>query len=412
MGRRLWRIVLPLVVIASASGVFAWLEATRPELARTQPEERVWPVAAVEVSAGDWQPRLKVYGQIVASREVEMRALVAGPVVEVGEAYVEGGIAREGDLLVAIDPFDYQATLDERRAQYAEAEARLDEYLVGQDIEAEALEQDIEQLQMYERDLARAEALRPAGNVSEKTLDSAAIALSRHRQQVLMRRKTLDTFTAKLAQQAAVIDQLDVAIRRAHRDLDRTRLAAPFDGFLSETRAAIGQRLGVSDRVARLTVADELEVSIHIADAPYGRLLSEGPLAGRPAKVVWRAGTTVISADAVIERVSARIDPASGGVDVYARLVDAGLDSPLRPGAFVEIELADRRYVDVVRLPESALHGEHVYAIVAGRLEPREVAVAARHGEEILVRGDIQAGEKILTTRLTEIAPGLKVEIR
>jgi len=411
MPRRALRIVLPLVVIGAAIAVFSWLEATKPNLARTNPGERVWPVAAVEVVVGDWQPRLRVFGEIVSGREVDLRALVVGPIVEVGEMLMEGGIVRAGDLLVAIDSFDYQATLDEGMARHAEAEARLDEYLASQEVEVWALDGDLEQQRMYERDLARAEALRPAGNVSEKVVDNAAIALSRQRQQVLMRHKAINTMTAKLAQQSAVIDQLAVAVRRARRDLERTRMKAPFAGFLLEARAAVGQRLGVGERVARLVVADELEARIHVSDAQFGRLSTEGPIVGRPARVIWRAGSTTITVDAVLKRSGARIDAASGGVDLYARLVDGGLETALRPGAFVEVEFADRRYRQVVRLPESALHGDIVYAIVDGRLQPRQVEVAAYDGEDVLVRGDVQPGERVLITRLTELAPGLKVEV-
>ena len=411
MPRRALRIVLPLVVIVAAIAVFSWLEATKPNLARTDPGERVWPVAAVEVVVDDWQPSLRVFGEIVSGREVDLRALVAGPIVEVGETLMEGGIVRAGDLLVAIDPFDYQATLDEDMARHAEAAARLDEYLTSQELEVRALDGDLDQQRMYARDLARAEALRPAGNVSEKAVDNAAIALSRQRQQVLMRHKAIDTMTAKMAQQSAVIDQLAVAVRRARRDLVRARMKAPFAGFLLEARAAIGQRLGVGELVARLVVANELEARIHVSDAQFGRLLTEGPIVGRPASVIWRAGSTTITVDAVLKRSGARIDAASGGVDLYARLVDSGLETALRPGAFVEVELADRRYRQVVRLPESALHGDTVYAIVDGRLRPRQVEVAAYDGEDVLVRGDVQPGEQVLITRLTELAPGLKVEV-
>ena len=412
MGRRMLRIVLPLLVIGAAIAIFGWLEATKPDLARTDPGERIWPVAAVAVVVDDWQPSLQVFGEIVSGREVDLRALVAGPIVEVGATLMEGGIVRAGDLLVAIDPFDYQATLEEGRARHAEAVARLDEYLARQDLEARALEGDLEQQRMYERDLARSQALRPAGNVSEKAVDNAAIALSRQRQQVLMRHKTIATLTAKLAQQSAVIDQFAVAVRRARRDLERSRMKAPFAGFLLEARAAVGQRLGVGERVARLVVADEMEARVHVSDAQFGRLLSEGPVVGRPARVTWRVGSTAITADAVLTRTGARIDAASGGVDLYARLLGAGLDSALRPGAFVEVELADRRYRQVVRLPESALHGDVVYAIVDGRLRPRQVAVVAHDGGDVLVRGDLRPDEQVLITRLTEVAPGLRVEIR
>jgi membrane fusion protein, multidrug efflux system len=66
----------------------------------------------------------------------------------------------------------------------------------------------------------------------------------------------------------------------------------------------------------------------------------------------------------------------------------------------------------VIELPASALfHGDTVYAIENGRLLPRSVELVADLGAHILVRGELDAGEPVVTSRLAEIGPGLKVEV-
>ena len=406
------RILLPIVVLAASIAIAAFLMTNRPELARAPPEERHWVVEAVEVTYGELQPDLTVFGEVIAGREVEMRALVAGPVVALGEDFFEGGSVRKGELMVAIDPFDSQAVLDERVAQLAEARARAEEIVTNSQAEFEALDRDIEQAGMIADDVTRFEVLRERGTVSQKALDDARLALSRQREAVVVRRNAFDSWGAKLAQQNATIDRLEVGVRRAQRDLDRTRLYAPFDGFLFETSAAVGKRLSVDDRVARLVAAEVLEVHVNLSDAQFGRLLGEGDLRGRPARVIWTVGPRSITADAVIERTGAHIDPASGGVPVYARLKGIGLQSPLRPGAFVEVQLKDRRYANVARLPDSALHGDTVYTVEGDRLAARRVEVVAHYGEDIVVQGDLKDGDRVVITRFTEIAEGIKVEVQ
>ncbi len=406
------RIVLPILVLGASIAIAAFLMTNRPELARAPPEERLWVVEAVEVAYGELQPDLTVFGQIIAGREVEMRALVAGPVVALGKDFFEGGSVREGELLVAIDPFDSQALLDERMAQRAEARARAEEIVASSHAEAEALDREIEQAGMIADDVVRFEVLRERGTVSQKALDDARLALSRQREAIVVRRNAFDTWATKLAQQNAIIDRLEVGVRRAHRDLDRTRLHAPFDGFLFEISAAVGKRLSVNDRVARLVAAEVLEVHVNLSDAQFGRLLDDGDLQGRPARVMWTVGPRTIAADAVIERIGAHIDPTSGGVPVYARLQGVDLLSPLRPGAFVEVRLKDRRYAGVARLPEAALHGATVYAVEGDRLAVREVEVVAYYGNDIVVRGDLKDGDLVAITRFTEIADSVKVEVR
>ena len=406
------RILLPIIVLGASIAIAAFLMSNRPELARAPPEERLWVIEAVEVSYGDLQPDLTVFGEVIAGREVEMRSLVAGPVVALGENFVEGGSVRKGELLVAIDPFDSEALLDERMAQLAEARARADEIVASGQAESEALDREIEQAGMIADDAARFEVLRERGTVSQKALDDVRLALSRQREAVVVRRNAFDTWATKLAQQNAIIDRLAVGVRRAQRDLDRSRLLAPVDGFLFEISAAVGKRLSVNDRVARLVAAEALEVHVNLSDAQFGRLLDDGALRGRPAQVVWTVGPGSIAAEAVIERTGARIDPASGGVPVYARLEGIDLESPLRPGAFVEVRLKDRHYTDVARLPQSALHGDTVYAVEGERLAARRVEVVAYYGDDIVVRGDLKDGDRVAVTRFTEIANGVKVEVR
>ena len=404
----------PLLVVGLGVVGVIYLVQTRPQLAPTAPREKVWVVAAETIELADVRPQMRLYGEIVAGREVELRALVAGEVVEVASAFREGGRVERAALLVAIDPFEYQATLEESIAQLDEARARLEEIGARRSSEDAALARDKEMLELRQRDLARVERLLQTGNISVKALDNAKLELSRQRQAVTTRAHGLAAEIARMRQQRAKIEQLEVSVRRARRALQRTRLVAPFAGFLSDTAAEIGKRLGVNDRVGRLIEAGYLEVRVHISDAQYGRILeSEGGLVGRVAKVIWRAGLGGAVYDAVVERIGARIDAATGGVSAYARIIADGGESPLRPGAFVEVWLPDRVYPAVARLPESALYdGTTVYVVEAGRLTPRLVELAGRDGNHVLLRGAVADGERVVVTRFAEIGPGVAVEVR
>ena len=410
---RTTRLLLPLAIVAGALAIFAYLAATGPQLARDRPEEKVWPVAVAEVRFGDVRPELRLYGEVVAGREADLRSLVAGTVVKIGSGLVEGGVVRRGDLLLVTDPFDYRAALDERTAQLAEARAKLDEFTARHQGERATLALNRDQLALRDRDAERARALRVRGTVSEKFLDNAQMAAMQQRQLVAGGTQKVAAEAARVAQQHAAIERLEVAARRARRDLAQTRLSAPFDGFVFDVAAAEGKRLGVNDRVARLIDADRLEASVYLSDAQYGRILAvEGTLVGRPIRVMWRVGGETIAYDAVVARAGARITAQSGGVEVFASLMTDGLQTPLRPGAFVEVSVPDRVYHDVARLPESALHGETVYVVASDRLEARRVTVAAHEGAAVIVNGDLAAGERVVITRFPEIAPGLKVEVR
>ena len=110
-------------------------------------------------------------------------------------------------------------------------------------------------------------------------------------------------------------------------------------------------------------------------------------------------------------RLGADITAARGGVEVFARLDGVGRDGrpSIRPGAFVEVRVPDILYADVFALPDTALFGDRVYVNVGGKLEARPVEVAAFADDRVLVRSGIEGGDRVLTTRITEVAEGLAV---
>lgn len=407
------RIIAPVVVLAVAAAGFFYLRATKPETAPKPIQERIWPVATVAAAPRDVEPEIKVFGQIFAGRQVELRPLVEGRVVETGPALVEGGIVATGELLVAIDSFDYENILAERRAQVGEARARLGEIQAERSGALKLRVRDKEQVVLRKRDVSRRQRLVARGASSEKALDDARLALSEVRQRLIERERNIAQYGARIFQQKAVIDRLEVQVRQAQRNLEQTRLVAPFAGFLVDVSTEIGKRVSRSDRVARLIDAHRLEVRFTLSNENFGRLLSVGDWRGRKIRAVWTAGETVHSFTATIDRIQGEVDAAKGGIDLFARINGAVPGTPLRPGAFVEVWFRERRYEKALRIPEVALHsGGRVYIIRDGRLDERKIELLARSGNDIYIRGAFAPGTGIVVTRFPEMAPGLKVSVR
>jgi multidrug efflux pump subunit AcrA (membrane-fusion protein) len=404
------KIILPFLVLAlAASGAFA-LWQSRPRTERQTPPEKSWVVETVRVKVVDIQPDLRLFGEVVAGRQVELRPLVAGRIVAVGDNFREGGVIAKGALLIAIDPFDYRADVDERLAERAEARARRREIRAEYDGVKALLLHDKAQVAIRMRDVARRKKLRGSGAASIKTLDDARLALSENQQRLVDRERSIEIWKSKLDQQDSAIARLDIALRRARRDLERTRLLAPFDGFLLDVEAEIGKRVGVGDRVARLIDAGRLEVRFHIGNAQFARLGGVDGYRDRVARIHWAGGKQPLTA--LLKREGGEIETGSGGVNLYAVLRGVGAGTSLRPGAFVRVELPGPRYAGVIRLPDSALHdGDTVYAIVDNRLVPKKTRLVAWLGSDILVRGGLRAGDVVLVTRIPEVGAGVLVSM-
>ncbi|MCZ6860521.1 MAG: efflux RND transporter periplasmic adaptor subunit [Alphaproteobacteria bacterium] len=411
--RRVRKILLPLAIIAMGMAFAGYLRATRPPVERNPVRERVWIVSAMPVVLSNVQPNLRLYGEIVAGRKVDLRPLVAGRIVAVGAKFAAGGIVRNGDLLIRIDPFEYKSAVDERTALLNEAKARLEEYLSELVAEKRQIDGDKATLALRQRDAIRKSNLRARGSGSVKSSDDAKLALAQAEQKLIAREQSIARLGARSKQQSAVIERMKVSLERARRDLRETYLRAPFDGFLIEANGAIGKRVGTNDRIALLIDAKWLEAKFQVSDEEFGRLAAGGGYKNRPATVRWVTGGKTFSFSATIERVASQVDAKSGGVNLYARIAKTDIETVLRPGIFVEVVIKDRAYDKVVRLPVSALHqGKLVYVVVKGRLQARSVKIVARAGNDILVRGALRPDEIVLVSRFAEIGKGVRVEIK
>lgn len=412
--RKVLLVMVPIVLLAAGAVGASYLIRTKQSVEPAPPKERVWTVDAVPVRLTDVQPKIQLFGKIFAAREIQLRALVPGQVVALHPNLVEGGLVRSGETILAIDEFEYRSALKESEARLAEARARIVERQARRLAETQALARDREIRAVLARDLKRAAQLSKRGNISARALDQKRLELSRQERAIALRQNGIDAESARLEQEKAIIERLDVAVQRARYDLERTRLRASFDGVFQNVVVQVGQRLSVNDRAASLIDTGRLEARFHVSDAQYGRLSgTDRGVIGRAARVIWRVGKREVVLNATVARVGAQIDAASGGIELFARIQGAAAAASLRPGAFVEVRIPDRIYANVARLPETVLHpGNIAYAVEDGRLVARRADVVGRVGNDVLLRGELSDGERLVTTHSVAIAPGVRVEIR
>ena len=122
--RAVFKFLVPIVLLAASLAGAGYLRSTRPAVQPAPAIERVWTVRAELARFADHRPVLQLFGDLVAGREVTLRPLVAGEVIEASPALVEGGRVTKSERVLAIDPFHYRIALRELSAQRQEATAR------------------------------------------------------------------------------------------------------------------------------------------------------------------------------------------------------------------------------------------------------------------------------------------------
>jgi len=410
--KALLQLLLAFAILFGAVKGMNLLVATKPDVAKRPIQEKSYAVETVTVAPGDHAPRISVYGETEAGREVELRALVAGEVIEVHPKLKAGGAVSEGEVLVAIDRFDYEGAVTEAEANLAEARAALVESKGRVELEEGNVVRAREQLDFARKDLQRAQDLVGKGTVTERTVDDRKLLVSQRQQTLEQAQNSLALEQARVVQQNAAIRRLEWRLQNAQRQLENTVLKAPFDAIVRSESAELGRLVSVNDAIVSLYNSDAFEVRFTLSDNQYGRLLAEtGTVVGRPVEVTWYLGNEPVTYPAEVTRIGADVASSRGGVDLIAAIDASEASVPLRPGAFVEVALSDRSYANSFRVPETAYYGDGtVFVVTDSRLDPRDVTSLAIDDGYILVKGGLSAGDRVLTTRIPEAGKGLLVK--
>ncbi len=407
------RTSVPVLIVVCGVVIAAWFHASRPRALPQPPQEKVWPVSIVTVERADVQPYIRAYGEVRAVREAELRAQVAGRLVSLNPDFRDGSRLAAGTELAVIDPFDYENRLVEQRAELERARAQLQELERELAYERELVDNAERQVALAQRSLARFEQLQLEGRESKKARDDAEAALASSEQARLQRVQNIARLQNRIAQQRAAYDKAQATLAGAEQELARTRVTAPFDGFVTGVRLALGQRVAVGESLARLLSANALEVRFELPEADFARLVGAAggtqALEGRALEVVWRLGETAQRFPATLARLGAEIDPSVGGIALYAGVAADAADRGLRAGAFVEVRVPDVTYHDVFRLPSRALSEDgRLYRITDGRLAEVDAEIVRTLGDDILVRAEVSDGTAMVARAFAGIGPGLR----
>lgn len=409
--RGFFQALLMIAILAGAGFVANRMVESKPEPRKRPAFKTVYTVDTVIASAADNQPTITAYGTTAALRSVDLRALVSGEVVSVNDDLLPGARVEEGEALLEIDDFNYQGALQEARANQVEAEARITENRARIALEKSKLSSLEEQLDFARADLQRAGTLRQRGQLTQQQLESRQLVVSQREQALEQSRNTIKVEEAKIEQLMASIDRLRWRVEQAERNVASTILKAPFDGVVRSRAVEVGRVVNANDVVVSMYQGDAFEVRFTLTDAQYGRLQTvRDGLIGRPVDITWTVGGRNWNWPGRIERVGAEITSSRGGVELFARVLDAKNDVDLRPGAFVEVTVPDATVPQSFSIPDTALYGANsVYVVVDGKLQQRKVDVAAFDIDRVIIRDGLASGDEVLVTRITEVSEGLSV---
>ena len=375
------KIILPIIVlIIGAVGTYVLIQSK--EGVQSKPIEKSPPLVRVQsVRPTDFQIVVRSQGTVTPRTQTTLISQVAGQITSVSPVFVSGGFFEKGDVLLTIDPRDYEIAVAQAQVGVARAKLRL-------------------RREEEEAAMARAEWERlGTGEPSDLVLRKPQIAEAR-----------------------AAIDAAEGVLRRTNLDLDRTQIRAPYPGCVRAKDADVGQYVNRGSPLGRIYAIDYAEVRLPVPDDQLAYL--DLPLSFRNRQSDSSGSEVRFHATYAgrehtymgrIVRVEGEIDARSGMTMLVGRVDNPYRQrehntQPLAVGMFVTAEIIGHHAESVVVVPQAALRGKNRVLVVAdNRLHYRTVDILLANAENVVVSSGLKSGEQVCVSPLNVVVDGMRV---
>lgn len=373
----------------------ALLILLRPRPPLQQPPRLVPTVTTVPLQVRSGYLRVRGNGTVRPSAEITLSSEVAGRVVWVSPSLVSGGRFDQGQLLLRVDPTDYENAVRAARAEVAQRRVEV--------LQAE------EEVVLAREEYARLQ--RRAG------LDSADA--SDEQSALLFREPQLDAARAALERAEAGLE--DARVR-----LERTQVRAPFSGSVRTESVDRGQYLAPGQAVAQLYATDAVEILVPLSDDDASLIpdlwdtRAGGSGATVPADVYADYGGRDYHWGGAVDRAESALDEATRTVDVVVRVeapFDRTADSPRRPplllGTYATVDIRGADLDRYAVIPSSALRdGERIWTVVKDSILTFEPIRFIQEVEDTAyVVTDLEAGVQVIVSPLPFATDGMSVRV-
>jgi RND family efflux transporter MFP subunit len=384
---KILKAIIPLLFVAAAVyGALKMYEA-RP-VVETEAVEKVIPVVRVmPVQLESIRLSIHSQGTVTARTVTELVPEIAGRILYISPSLVSGGFFKKGEILLRIDPHDYELALTRSEAEVAQAELRLDQ--------------------------EKAEAFVAAKEWAE-------LGSNKNPSPLVLREPQVAQAEAALRAARAMMEQ-------AKLDLERTEITAPFNGRVSQKNVDVGQYVSRGGALAQLYSTDVAEVRLPIpneelayVDIPLSHHYDEksgipGPevlIQARWAGKDYRWHGRIVRTEGEIDSNTRMLYAVVQVKDPYAPGKDPKRP-PLAVGMFVEAEIIGNELTRAVVLPRAAIRGSSTVYVIDpdGKLRFRPVDIFKRDREQVIVQSGLEAGELVCVSPIETVVDGMEVRV-
>jgi RND family efflux transporter MFP subunit len=337
-------------------------------------------VETVQVSKQNKQIHVPAMGTVIPAVDIALLPEVSGRIISVNKNFVPGGHVAEGEVLVTVNPKDYEYDLIKKQAVLEKARAAL-------------------KLEQGNQDVAKREwEILGSGDVSSDTDKDLAL------------RKP------QLMEAIADMNSAKADVELAKLDLQRTRVKSPFNAVIKETYVNIGEQVSTQTQIANLVGTNTYWVQVSLSVDALKYIDIKERLGNRTITATVTDNTGNVFSGNVIELLS---DLDTEGK--MARMIvevnnvfdhqEKKPTVPLLLGDYVDVVIAGIEAQNIYVIPRSALRdNDQIFVMTKDKkLNIITPEIIWKGTNEVYIKG-ISADTEIITSDLS--APVQDMNVR
>ncbi len=333
------------------------------------------PVTAMTVESNNMDIFEELPGRTAAFKIAEIRPQVSGIVTE--RLFEEGTLVEQGQQLYQIDPTPYKAAHNSALATLKKAQANVK--------------------------ATQAKAVRYAELV---IIDAVS-------------KQEYDDVVAALDQAQADVAIGNAAVASAKVDLDYTKVYAPISGRIGKSTITQGALVtaGQAEPLATITQLDPIYVDVSQSSADVMRLRQNAALENvaekSPVTISIDSSGEAYPHAGTLEFSEVTVDETTGMVKLRATIPNP--EQVLLPGLFVKAKIKQGSEDNAILIPQRAANrgpdGSLMVWVIGpdGMVNPLPIQTKREIGDQWLVSGGLQPGEKIALDSFQKMPPGMPV---
>lgn len=378
-------ILISISILIGAAAVILLIFSTEPEASReTATKQTPMLVQVTEAEQGDFTPTISATGTVIPSQEIMLSPRVSGQVVDRSPNFTPGGYVEEGEMILQIDPSDYETALTQAQSDLRQARSEL------------------------QRELGLQQA-------AQREYDLLEDSLSKENRALVLRQPQLESVRAQ-------VDAAESNVKQAELNLERTSIVAPFSGHVLARNVNVGSQVSPGQDLGQLVAMNSywIETTVPVSKLRWLSFEEQQNEDGSPVKIrnrtAWlpdeyRSGY-LYSRLGSLENETRMARVLVEVPDPLARQTENAGQPELIIGSFLQVDIQAQSLEDIIRVNRDHLRQKQTLWVMEGdSLSIRDVNIHFQDEEFAYINDGIEEDEQIITTNLATVNNGAPLRL-